>query len=74
MIAIASKGHLMESISTERNSARYKNSFSLLDADTTADTQELGDEGNFVGRFHLDTQFAYNSTGSIARAQQALGP
>lgn len=73
MIAIASKGHLEIESALSETAQDIKPS-SLLDADTTADTQELGDERNFVGRFHLDTQFTYNSSGSIARAQQAPDP
>ena len=60
-------------ISTERNSTKFK-LFSLLDADATADTQEFGDEGYFVGRFHLDTQFSYNSTGQSRALNKHLIP
>jgi hypothetical protein len=52
MIAMASNGHLQQR-STDKKSYRGKNS--LLDAYATTYTQELGDEGDLVGRFDLDT-------------------
>ena len=55
MIAIASNGHLQKK-STDKKSEKRKNP--LLDADTTTYAQELGDEGDLVGRFDLNTQFA----------------
>jgi len=55
MIAIASNGHLQQE-SADKKLKRRENL--LLDADTTTYAQELGDEGDLVGRFDLNTQFA----------------
>jgi hypothetical protein len=32
--------------------------YALLDTDTTTNTQEFGDEGNFVGWLHFNTKLA----------------
>jgi len=53
MMAIASNGHLEL---THNSELYYITSLdSLLDADTAADAQKLGDERNLVRRFHFDT-------------------
>ncbi len=54
MILMASNGHL----DRESGKGHNKNiTDALLDTDTAADAQKFGDEGNFVGRLHLNTQF-----------------
>lgn len=54
MILMASNGHLDRE--SEKNQSKYIMD-ALLDTDTAADAQKFGDEGDFVGGLHLDTQF-----------------